>query len=182
MRESSQEKRLAALHKVPKPHAKVETSELPKWAKLALARCILYDETHEEAAKYHGKAKNTLDQYACSPAGKKWRAHLEEIADDPVRIAEAMIRASATGVVFDVFWALETAKQARDFAEVGVITRDLMNRIPELRAQSQPSNANTPTQIVINLGGGSLEPAVVDTSHVKSVEAGAITVDAEIVE
>lgn len=163
-------------------HAKRETHELPKWAKIALARTILYDETYEEAARAHGKSKSSLSHYACSPAGRKWTAALEQIADDPVRIAEVMIRSSADGVVFDVFWAMEAAKAASDYKEVGIIARNLLDRVPELRAQVQPSGGGQVAQIVINLGAGaSLEPPVVESSHVKHVEAGE-TQDAVIVE
>lgn len=162
-------------------HAKQETRDLPKWAKLALARVVMYDEKYREAAEHFKRTESSLQKLASSPAGKKWRAKLEELAEDPVFIAEALIRSNAVGVTFDAFWAMETAKGARDYKEVGLIARDLMDRIPELRRQ-QGTTPTRDTQIVIQLGGGtSLEPLTVEASHTKQIESGPV-IDAELIE
>jgi hypothetical protein len=165
----------------PQPIEKERPSDLPKWARLALARCVLYEETIKEAAAHFGKGKSILEKYSASPGGKLWRAKLSELAADPVFIAEALIRSNAVGVTFDAFWALEAAKAAEDYKEVGVISRDLMDRIPEIR-KSQAEGARAAPQIVIQLGGASLEPLAVETEHTRSVEAEYLTIDAEIVE
>lgn len=163
-------------------HAKQNISDLPKWAKLAMARTIIYDETYKEAAAHYDKSTSSLEKLASSPAGKKWRAQLSTLADDPVFIAEALIRSNAAGVTFDAFWALEAAKGAQDYKEAGVIARDLMDRIPELRRQQTATSRGAP-QIVINMGGDvSLEPMTVETHHSAQIETGEITLDAEIVE
>lgn len=164
-----------------KTSEKTRIADLPKWAKLALARRELYGETHEEAAKHFGRTKSSLEKYASSPAGKTWIGSLEELGNDPVFVAESLIRSNALGVTFDAFWALELAKEKGDYKEVGVISRDLMDRVPEIR-KSQAGGHTAPAQIIIQFGGGaSFEPLAVETEHSRAVEA-AQEADFEIVE
>lgn len=164
--------------------AKEHVRDLPKWARIALAERALHDLTYDEAAQAHKRSGDILRQYGASPAGKAWVAQIEKVSEDPVALADSLIRASALGVTMDVLWALEVAREKQDHVAVGTIGRDLMDRIPELAKKGGAQVALGATQITIQLGGdmGVLEPAEVETVHTRSIEAGAPTLDAEIVD
>lgn len=168
-------------------HAVEEVGDVPRWAKLALARTVIYGETYEEAAGQFRNAsgkpysRSTLEKYGCSPAGKRWKAAVSAAADDPVEMSKAMVRASSLGVTFDMMWALEQARIANDYKEVGLIAHRLMDRAAVSDAKLDPA-VNAPTLVLNITGNFSLDPHEVASSGARLLEAKPIIIDAEIVD
>ena len=174
--------RLAMLKQGTPAHEREEVKELPRWVKTALVFKEVYGESYTEAAKRMKKSGATLSQYAQSPAGHKWRDQLQRLADDPVALAEAMLRGNSLNITLDRLAFLEMAKEAGDFAEADQIARDILDRIPEL-AKKTPAKTGMMggiLQIVLPAGSTSLEPLMVQTEY-KMLEAETIP-EGEIVD
>ena len=153
---------------------KQEISEIPQWAKIALALHHVGGLTQEESAKRFKKARGTLFSYNASPAGKKWKANLLEIAGDPREVARLILRSSISGVAFQYLAAYEGAIEMGDYAEVGRMSRDLLDR-EDIIGKSKSKQAGSPPTINITLFGGT-EPVVLE--H----EAEMLEIEAEIIE
>lgn len=115
--------------KVKPPKERTEIHELPQWYKVAQVYSTVLGETEKAAAKRFNRKQDTFRGYRKSPAGKKWRAQLLELADDPVAMAKAVLGESATAVTAGYLIALQQAAAAGDYAEVGRMSRDLMDRV-----------------------------------------------------
>lgn len=175
--------RLAAVREnFPKSHGYEieEVSDLLPWVKAAITRVCVSGETIDEAAAAYGKKGGTLRNYYYSPAGVKWRAGLREFTDDPVRMAESLLRATTLGVTLEYLGALEAAKSAGDYKEIGVMSRDLLDR-QGVEKKRGGDDSKKPTTIVLNLGAGfTLEAPTVKASY--TAKSDEITVDAELLD
>lgn len=162
---------------------RTELSDLPRWAKTALVEFEIMGLTWEEAAKRHNRTGATLSQYGKSPAGQKWREQLRRFADDPVALAEAMIRGNALNITLDRIAFLEGLKEAGDFVEADKIARDLQDRIPELAKKSGNKQAGGMTIHLTLPGGNSLDAVVVQSvSEPAGLLEGEVTTDYEIID
>lgn len=153
--------------------AKQEISDLPRWCRMALVEYETLGLTYKECAAKFGKGESTLSRYGSSPAGQKWRKQVRDVADDPLRVAEATMRANAANVTLDYLMALQSAIEAGDYREIGVMSRDILDRLGVVKkdAKSVKGGAAKPT-IVINFGGGvSMERPTVETSWEPAVDA-----------
>jgi hypothetical protein len=135
------------------PNKKEEIADLPRWVKTALVFKEIYGLSYNEAAKDVNKAGTTLSQYANSPAGKRWRASLRQLADDPVALAHALLKGNALNITLDRISFLEMAKDAKDYSEADKIARDLQDRIG-ITAKRNQNNIQT---IVIQTAASSFE-------------------------
>jgi hypothetical protein len=179
--ETSQDRkdRFAMLRGGTPPREREEPSDLPRWVKSALVFKEVYGETYKEAAERFKKTGNTLAQYGQSPAGHKWREQLTRFADDPIALAEAMLKGNALNITLDRIMFLEGLKEAGDFVEADKIARDLQDRIPELAKKTPKLGLSGGIlQIVLPAGAG-MEPLMVATEHKLIEEAEFTVVDSE---
>lgn len=154
-------------------HEKEDPKDLPRWVKLALTEYTTIGGTYAEIAEKYDRSVSQLSKYANSPAGKKWRAEVLKIADSPEQVAMSMIRASAANVALDYMMALQGAIDAGDYREIGVMSRDLLDRLG-LKKQTK-ENASKPT-LVINVGAGGL---ALDMPQVQTSAKEVVEVDAD---
>jgi hypothetical protein len=175
--------RFAMLRQGVPPREREDVKDLPRWVKSALVYKEVYGESYNEASQRFKHAGKTLENYAQSPAGKKWREGLQRFADDPIQLAEAMIRGNALNITLDRMAFLEMAKEAGDFAEADKIARDLQDRIPELAKKSGQKQTGGMT-IHLTLPGGIDLNAVVAQSAAEpaGLLSGEVLTDYEIVE
>jgi hypothetical protein len=145
---------------------KQDIRELPRWVRMALVEYETLGMTYKECAKKFMKGESTLRGYGSSPAGKTWRAQIREMANDPVKMAEATIRSSIAGVTLDYLLAYQNAIDRNDYKEVGVMSRDLLDRVGVTKKERNKGDGGGKHTIVINLGGGvSLEKELIETSY-----------------
>lgn len=158
---------------------KEEVSDLPRWARLAIAEFVNVGGTYADIAQKYGKSKSALAQYSASPAGLKWRAQLAEVADSPEKVSMAMMRASAAAVTMDYLMALEMAVESGDYKEIGVISRDLLDRLGMKREQK--ANKQAAPSLTINLNGASLalDMPTVESTAIEVLDAELIDEDGE---
>lgn len=163
----AREARLAALRKLqdlPKKRDTEDISDLPRWAKVGIARKELLGESWKEAGASVNRSAASLSEYGASPAGKRWREQLAEVADDPKTLVESMLKGTALSVTLDYLLAYERAITANDYKETGIMARDLLDRFGVTKKQEKSLQA--PSQIVIMLpGGASLEVPTVTSEH-----------------
>lgn len=161
----------------PKPardYAKI--SDLPRWARMALVEYETQDTPYRVLAKRYGKSGRTLEKYGQSPAGRAWRAEVAKTSLDPVKMSEIMLRASATGVTVEYLMALQSAIDAGDYREVGVMSRDILDRLG-VRKADKSASAVKPI-IHVTLGAG----ATLEALTVQPVEVPGDIFDAEVVD
>jgi hypothetical protein len=152
-------------------HEKEEISELPQWVKIAMGMQYVGGLTAKEAAQRSGKATDTLRSYWKSPAGKKWRDQLKEIANDPKEVAKLVLRSSISGVAIGYLAAYEQAIESGDYAEVGRMSRDLLDR-EDIIGVAKSKQATTTPVVNITLYG-SPEPIMVEAeAEVLEIEPG----------
>jgi hypothetical protein len=173
--------RFAMLRQGVPPREREDVKDLPRWVKSALVYKEVYGESYNEASQRFKHAGKTLENYAQSPAGKKWREGLQRFADDPIQLAEAMIRGNALNITLDRMAFLEMAKEAGDFAEADKIARDLQDRIPELAKKTAPKLGLSGGVIQLVLPGGVAPEPLMVTTEYKLIE-GEVEPDYEIVE
>lgn len=168
-KEKKRQRAIAAGEKYGHP-AKLEPNDLPRWARLALARHVTLGESLKDAAKQFGRSERTLQNSAYSPAGRKWMAMVEAAAEDPLRMATALLQASTMQVTMEYLQAFQQAIDAQDYREVGVMARDVLDRMGMTKKDKGSGGAAKPT-IVINLGSGvNLDAPMVESSYEATVE------------
>lgn len=143
---------------------RTEPSEIPRWAKLACTRMIALGETLEEAAGHFGKKRSTLSKWANTPAMLAWSKQLEDWADDPVKVAQSMIKGSVLEAALDQLWAIEAAKSQGDYREVRIATRDILATHEILKPSQHTKAGAAPVVIQLQLGGD-VEVPVVKTAY-----------------
>ena len=173
--------RFAMLQQGTPPNKREEVKDLPRWVKTALVYKEVYGESYNEAAERFKHKGGTLSQYAASPAGKTWRAGLQRIADDPVALAEAMLRGNSLNITLDRISFLEMAKNAGDYAEADKIAKDIMDRVPELAKKSGTKDSGGMTIHLTLPGGFTLDPIQVTSSAEPLKLPGTVEADYEIV-
>jgi hypothetical protein len=139
---------------------KKEIADLPQWVKIGMGMQYIGGLTAKEAATRCNRAPDTLRSYWKSPAGKKWRDQLKEIASDPKEVAGLILRSSISGVAISYLAAFEQAMEAGDYAEVARMSRDLLDR-EDIIGVAKSKQAQVAPQINITLWG-SPEPVVVE--------------------
>lgn len=149
---------------------KEHPSELPGWVKAAFVYVDLGGETYRDAAERFGRKPTTLSNYASSPAAKKWREAVAEVADDPAVLAKGVLEGAVADASADLIWARETARRAGDYKEVRMASAELLDR---LNIQKKHAPAAKPT-IVVNVTGAqaaSIEPIEVEAEVLEDDEA-----------
>lgn len=101
-----------------------ERETLNTWHMIAVIKRWLGQST-EDVAKLVGKAPGTIDNLMCSPAAKRLKAHLDKKLNDPVALAKELAIVQSLDVATDWYLALDWAKEARDYAAVAKMTKDL---------------------------------------------------------
>lgn len=174
--------RFAMLRQGTPPNKREDPKDLPRWVKTALVYKEVYGESYNEAAERFKHKGGTLSQYSASPAGKKWREGLQRIADDPVALAEAMLRGNSLNITLDRISFLEMAKSAGDYAEADKIAKDIMDRVPELAKKSGNKDTGGMTIHLTLPGGFSLDPIQVTSGHEPLALPAASEAEYEIVD
>jgi hypothetical protein len=105
------------------PH---DRTNLKPWHMIGLAMHDLYGLTWEEVGDKLGKGHTVLCSIGGSPAGTAFRTRLMELAESPEAVALLLMKANSINVTADFFAALEWAKEARDYAAVHKMTKDLL--------------------------------------------------------
>lgn len=161
---------------------KQEISDLPRWVRLCLVEYETLGLTYGEVAKKYNRARSTLEKYGASPAGKKWRKQVKDVSNDPVKMAEATIRSSIANVTLEYLLAYQNAIDRADYKEVGVMSRDLLDRVGVTKKDRKSGSGGGKNTIVINLGGGvSLEKELIETSYESDDEdEDYVIVDADV--
>lgn len=137
-----------------------DMADVPRWAKTAAVYKEVLGLSWNDAAAKVGRKGTTLKAYVAAPAMDRWRESLRKISDDPKALAEAILRGNALGVTLDYLSAFQGAIDAHDHREVGVMARDLLDRIG---IQKKDSKRNAPAQLHITIaGGGSIDVPVVE--------------------
>lgn len=157
--------------------AKENVSDLPRWVKTALAYCEIFGDTYEEAAKRAGRTGKTLGNYASSPAGQKWRAALNGISDNPVQLAETLIKSQTFDMSLEYLQVYEAAKAANDYKEQRLIIMDWLNRGGVERSGGASLSDFKPT-IVVNVTGGigsSIDVEMSESEHTRVLDAEVIS-------
>lgn len=108
-----------------------EPEKLPRWAKLAIAKYHLgMHDTWKEAAEAAGKSPGSLYNYRDTPGGEAYDARFQDILDDPMTVAENLLRGEAASFTLDFISMFEAAKDANDYTEVRKMWSELMDRLP----------------------------------------------------
>ncbi len=137
-------------------------SQLPQWVKLAIAEQVMEGLTTKQVVEKRKLSSSVYNEWKLSPAGKAWRDALRKRRDDPSFVAETLLKQSVSGVAINYLAALDTAIEKQDYREVGVMSRDILDR---MGITKKAPEASKPT-IVINLGADvSLEGEYIDASY-----------------
>lgn len=149
------------------PSERTELSDLPGWAKVAIMHKALFEISFKDTLKLLGinRAPSTLNNYWKTPAGKMLRESVDKFRDDPVAMAEALLRSSAMHITVDRLIFLEMAKASGNFVEADKIARDLQDRVPELAKKSASKSGAGGMTIHVTLPGGNNEPIMVESDH-----------------
>jgi hypothetical protein len=142
-----------------------EITDLPHPVRIAMARKWIEGLTWEEIAKQSGRSQKALEAWAKSPAARKWRAALTEDLDDPTKIAELVIRSSLVGVTLGYMAAYDLAQQEGDYKEIGIMSRDLLDREGVTKKGTPASVAGA--TINITLQAGDVEPVAIESEAVE---------------
>lgn len=162
-----------------KPVEMVEFQDLPAWVRTVAAMHDLLGMSWEEAAKRCGRAGGSASQYNKSPAFQRWREELKTVANDPIKMAEYILKASAASVTVDYFAAYEKANEAGDFNAVSKMSQDLLDRIGITRKKDNSGSGNIKIELTLGGGMAALEPPRIVATHEEVEEKGP---DFEIVE
>ena len=147
-------------------------ANLPRWVKTAIVRRELMGLTWKEAAEPHGRAAQTAANWGASPAGKKWRASIHSIQDDPIQMAGLVLRGTTLEAALDYLAAIDAAKANQDYKEVRLATKDLLATHDLIKPQGTQRSGNV-GGVIINV---TLPPGV------QALEAPEITSDYSIIE
>lgn len=158
------------LKKINEERKKVEeVSALPVWAKMALARRALAGFSLRQAAKQSGKSHENLRKYAQSPAAKEWEATLRDLAEDPMRVADLMLKEAAAEVTADRFLIFEAAKDLGDWKLADTIAKDLQDRMGIV---AKRSSEDQKIELRISLGGVPLDVPSIEAEYEIVGDAG----------
>lgn len=153
--EMTEEKKEALRNLAPKEERITEAGHLPTWVKTALTKWKLgYHDTLKEAAEIHNRAAATLYNWKSTPAAKGWLESVGEIADDPVKFSENLLRGQFAGFTIDFMEMYQAAYEAEDYAELRKFWESIADRLPDSTLKSSgDAEGNTGTAIQINISG-----------------------------
>lgn len=137
---------------------------LKPWHMIGIAMHDLYGLTWEEVGDRMGRGHTMLSQVGLSPAGKAFRQRLRDMTQTPEAIALMLMKANSLNVTFDYMQALEWAKEARDYAAVGRMTKDLLSLAGAEEKQVEEDQGKE-LHYHIHLDGNSLEAPFVTSTH-----------------
>jgi hypothetical protein len=146
------QKRMAKYRKIDVTE-RTTAADVPRWVKMAMAKVEVLGLSYKDAAKEFNKSSRTLDTYARAPYIIEWRKQLREWAEDPIRVANAIIRGSVIEAALDQVWAIETAKAGGDYKEVRLGTKDILATHNVLKPANTTGRGESKLMVSINLGG-----------------------------
>ena len=144
---------------------RTEAKDLPRWVKLAVAKHELLGMTWKETMDRVKQSPSTLSSYKKAPAFKLWQAELREIADDPMRIAQLILRSSVAESAMDYLGVIEAAKDLGDYKEVRLATKDLLKTYELLKDERSNKGASGPIVVQVNLGNMSVDVPEVEAEY-----------------
>ncbi|KKL28743.1 hypothetical protein LCGC14_2372090 [marine sediment metagenome] len=144
---------------------RTEARDLPRWVKLAVAKHELLGVTWKETIENTKHSPSTLSGYKKAPAFKDWQIQLQEIADDPMKIAQLILRSSVAESAMDYLGVIEAAKELGDYKEVRLATKDLLKTYELLKDERSNKGASGPIVVQVNLGNMSVEVPEVEAEY-----------------
>jgi len=168
--EEEKQRKLAYLHTLPAKSARTNIKDLPRWVKIAIARKEILGYTWAECLEDIDRSPSTLADWRASPAAHEYRAHLHELAEDPVALGAMILRADTANVAIDYLAAIEAAKRAGDYREVRMGLKDLLKTQNLIKDSDMRRDAGVMT-INVTLGGGQLLDAPEIVSSYSILEA-----------
>lgn len=141
-----------------------DREDLKPWHMIGLAMHDLYGLTWEEVGDKMGHGHTVLSDIGRSPGGTAFRARLMELAKTPEAVALLLMKANSINVTADFFVALEWAKEARDYAAVHKMTKDLLSMVGAEEKQRDEGRDTRP-ELHIHLDAKDLDVPFVTTSH-----------------
>ena len=177
-RKKATPEQIAKLNELPtkRKQDRKELSDIPGWARVAIVYKELFDVSMKDTLELLriDRAVSTFSQYRKSPAGKKLRKQIERFKEDPVAMAETLLRSSAMQITVDRLLFLEAAKASGNYKEADRIARDLQDRVPELAKKTggaQAAQSGMVIQVQFSGSEKNLEPIRVTSSHSPVEEA-----------
>lgn len=146
-----------------------DRTTLKPWHMIGIAMHELYGLTWEEVGDKMGKGHTVLSDIARSPAGSAFRERLLELAESPEAVALLLMKANSINVTADFFVALEWAKEARDYAAVHRMTKDLLTLAGAEERKQEPEDSGA-RELHIHLDAKDLNVPFISSS-VKVLEA-----------
>ena len=144
---------------------RTEARDIPRWVKLAAAKHELLGLTWKETIENTKHNPSTLSNYQKAPAFKEWRTQLREIADDPMNIAQLILRSSVAESAMDYLGVIEAAKELGDYKEVRLATKDLLKTYELLKDERSNKGAAGPIILQVNLGNMSVDVPEVEAEY-----------------
>ena len=141
-----------------------DREDLKPWHMIGLAMHDMYGLSWEEVGDRIGRGHTVLHVIARSPAGNRFRERLKELYETPEAVALLLMKANSINVTADFFAALEWAKEARDYAAVHKMTKDLLSMVGAEEKQRDDAKDTRP-ELHIHLDASSLDVPFVTTSH-----------------
>ena len=132
---------------------RIGAADVPRWVKMAMTKVEILGLSYKEAALEFKKKGATLEKYAHAPFIREWREQLRAWASDPVRVANAVIKGSVIEAALDQVWAIETAKNANDYKEVRLGTKDILATHNILKPATASGRGDSKIMVSVNLGG-----------------------------
>lgn len=141
-------------------------SQIPRWAKIAIARKELLGATWNESVEGLDRAGQSAMRYGNCPAGKILREQMREFVDDPVQLAQFVLRSNVHEIAIDYMGVIEAAKAAGDYKEVRLAAKDILKTYDVIKDQTRNADAlGAPMIIHIDLGSAHFEVPEVKTTH-----------------
>lgn len=144
---------------------RTEARDIPRWVKLAIAKHELLGCTWVETIENTKHSPSTLSGYKKAPAFKDWQEQLQEIADDPMKIAQLILRSSVAESAMDYLGVIEAAKELNDYKEVRLATKDLLKTYELLKDERSNKGASGPIVVQVNLGNMSVDVPEVEAEY-----------------
>ncbi len=144
---------------------RTEARDLPRWVKLATAKHELLGITWMETVEGTKHSPSTLSNYKKAPAFKEWQKQLQEIADDPMKIAQLILRSSVAESAMDYLGVIEAAKELGDYKEVRLATKDLLKTYELLKDERSNKGASGPIVVQVNLGNMTVDVPEVEAEY-----------------
>ncbi len=155
----------------------VDPMDLPRWVKVAVARHDILGMTWKEAMDKSPRSLSTLNNYMKASACKTWRAAIQKIADDPLKLAQFLLRDSLTETSMDYLAVLDAARDIGDYKEMRLAAKDLLKTHELLKDERSNKDAGSPIVVQVNLGNMDPEIPTVKVEHIEVIEAEVEEVD-----